>query len=316
MSAPVLTGRSAGLRPQRPTQDLPLGGGVHPDRPMLVSRAVRNVEAMTSIPAHASAHASAPAHDQAPHGHPSAAAIRGLEQRFGRPGASEVVALRGVDLDLPRGQFTAIMGPSGSGKSSLLHCLAGLDRPYAGDVLLGDREISRLGDAELTMVRRREIGFVFQAFNLIPTLTAYDNILLPIRLDSRTPSDDELRWITHLAERLGLADRLGHRPHELSGGQQQRVAIVRALATRPRLVIADEPTGNLDRRSGAEVLHLLRDAASASGQTIVMVTHDPLAAEIADRVVFLEDGRITRVARGLSAREIADVMLGAEEVAA
>ena len=243
---------------------------------------------------------------------PAAARLRGVEQRFGRPGAAEVMALRGVDLDVPRGEFTAVMGPSGSGKSTLLHCLAGLDRPAAGEVYVGDREISRLGDAELTVLRRRQIGFVFQAFNLVPTLTAYENILQPFRLDGRTPSDDEQAWIAHLVGRLGIADRLQHRPHELSGGQQQRVAIARALGTRPQLVIADEPTGNLDRRSGTEVLTLLRDAASASGQTIVMVTHDPLAAEIADRIVFLEDGRITRVARGLDARAIADAMLDAE----
>ncbi|MGO2110986.1 MAG: ABC transporter ATP-binding protein [Pseudoclavibacter sp.] len=243
---------------------------------------------------------------------PAAARIRGLARRYGRPGAAEVMALRGVDLDVPRGEFTAVMGPSGSGKSTLLHCLAGLDRPTAGEVYIGDREISRLGDGDLTTLRRREIGFVFQAFNLIPTLSAYENILLPFRLDGRRPTGDELAYVTSLVERLGLADRLNHRPHELSGGQQQRVAITRALGTRPRLVIADEPTGNLDRRSGTEVLRLLRDAAATAGQTIVMVTHDPLAAEIADRTVFLDDGRITRVARGLDAREISNVMLEAE----
>ncbi|MDO5052162.1 MAG: ABC transporter ATP-binding protein [Pseudoclavibacter sp.] len=223
---------------------------------------------------------------------------------------ARVVALDRVTLDVPAGEFTAVMGPSGSGKSTLMHCLAGLDRPDAGRVLLGERDITRLGDRELTLLRRREIGFVFQAFNLIPTLTALENILLPFDLDGRRPDAEQQAWIDHLLDRLELRQRAGHLPGELSGGQQQRVAIARALATRPRMVIADEPTGNLDSRSGAEVLRILREAAARFGQTIVMVTHDPVAAAAADSIVFLADGAVRRHERGLDAEAVSGVMLG------
>lgn len=274
---------------------------------------VHSVSGMSSAPAHATA-----SHPPAAPGRiaagpaasaPFAASLREVVKRFGQPGRNEVLALAGVSLDIPHGEFTAVMGPSGSGKSTLMHCMAGLDSPTSGRVALGEREITGLGDTELTLLRRREIGFIFQAFNLIPTLTAQENIELPFALDGRRPSAEEAAWIGQLARTLGIADRLGHRPSELSGGQQQRVAIARALATRPRLVIADEPTGNLDSRSGAEVLALLRDAATHAGQTIVMVTHDPIAAAMADRVVFLADGRISRQERGLSPQQISEIML-------
>jgi putative ABC transport system ATP-binding protein len=220
-----------------------------------------------------------------------AARVTGVSRRFG-VGHGAVVALDDVSLGIRRGQFTAIMGPSGSGKSTLMHVMAGLDSSDGGRVWLGDTDITRLADRELTLLRRRRIGFVFQSFNLVPTLDARDNIMLPFDLDGRTPDADERRWIDSLIAALGLADRLTHRPHELSGGQQQRVAIARALATRPDLVFADEPTGNLDSRSGREVLTLLTDACSRFGQSIAMVTHDPVAASYADRIVFLADGRI------------------------
>lgn len=238
-----------------------------------------------------------------------AASLHGVTKRYGAAGGPGVIALDQVHLDIPAGEFTAIMGPSGSGKSTLMHCMAGLDTPTEGAVLLGERDITRLGDNELTELRRREIGFIFQAFNLIPTLTARENIELPFKLDGRTPNPDEQAWIGQLVQTLGLAERIDHRPHEMSGGQQQRVAIARALGTRPRLVIADEPTGNLDSRSSAEVLRLLRDASRRVGQTIVMVTHDPVAAANADRIVFLADGRISREERGLSAQQISEIML-------
>ncbi|KAB1656838.1 ABC transporter ATP-binding protein [Pseudoclavibacter chungangensis] len=232
-----------------------------------------------------------------------------VSKHYGRPGSSEVVALSHVALDVERGEFTAVMGPSGSGKSTLMHCLAGLDRPTSGRVVIAERDITDLGDTELTILRRRDIGFIFQAFNLIPTLTAAENIELPFRLDGRRPDGEERAWITHLTQVLGLSDRLGHRPNELSGGQQQRVAIARALATRPQLVIADEPTGNLDSRTATEVQHLLRAAATDFGQTIVMVTHDPIAASIADRIVFLADGRIVRQERGLDPAAVSRIMI-------
>ncbi|HEY0937382.1 MAG TPA: ABC transporter ATP-binding protein, partial [Trebonia sp.] len=188
-----------------------------------------------------------------------------------------------------RGQFTAVMGPSGSGKSTLMHCMAGLDRPTAGHTYVGGDDIGTLGDAGLTRLRRDRIGFVFQSFNLIPTLTAAENIALPVDLAGGT-ADQE--WLSHLAEQLGIADRLSHRPDQLSGGQQQRVACARALAGRPELIFADEPTGNLDSRSSAGVLAFLRHSVRELGQSIVMVTHDPHAAGYADRVVFLADGAL------------------------
>jgi putative ABC transport system ATP-binding protein len=204
-------------------------------------------------------------------------------------GAGRVSALDGVTIGIPAGRFTAIMGPSGSGKSTLMHVMAGLDSVTSGRVFLGDTEITHLRDAELTLLRRRRVGFVFQSFNLIPTLTAAENITLPMKLAGRKP---EAAWLDTVVETVGLGHRLSHRPSELSGGQQQRVAVARALASRPQIVLADEPTGNLDSRTGAEILSFMRTAVRELGQTIVMVTHDPVAASYADRAVFLADGRI------------------------
>ena len=218
-----------------------------------------------------------------------AARIRHLTKTYGK-GDALVRALDDVSLDLMEGEFTAIMGPSGSGKSTLMHCCAALDRPDSGSVHIGDRELSSLKDKALTKLRREEIGFVFQSFNLVPTLTAEENIRLPLSLARRKPEPD---WWDLIISTVGLGDRLHHKPSELSGGQQQRVAVARALMSRPRVVFADEPTGNLDSRSGAEVLQLLRDAVAQHGQTVVMVTHDPVAAAYTDRVVFLADGRIS-----------------------
>jgi putative ABC transport system ATP-binding protein len=205
-------------------------------------------------------------------------------------GDAAVHALRGVSVGFARGAFTAIMGPSGSGKSTLMHCLAGLDTVDGGSVRLGDVEITGLSDRQLTHLRRDRIGFVFQSFNLLPTLTAEQNMLLPLELAGRGPDRD---WMRHVVDTIGLRDRLSHRPSELSGGQQQRVACARALLHRPEVIFADEPTGNLDSRSGHEVLGFLRSSVREMGQTIVMVTHDPVAASFADRVVFLRDGLIT-----------------------
>ena len=213
---------------------------------------------------------------------------RDVVKVYGR-GDTAVRALDGATLSIPAGQFTAVMGPSGSGKSTLMHALAGLDTIDAGQILLGDTNVSRLSERQRTLLRRDRIGFVFQSFNLVPTLTAAENIALPLTLAGRRP---DKAWIDQLVTTLGLADRLRHRPTELSGGQQQRVAVARALAARPQIVFADEPTGNLDSRSGAEVLSFLRNSVKEMGQTVVMVTHDPVAASYADRVVFLADGRI------------------------
>jgi putative ABC transport system ATP-binding protein len=204
-------------------------------------------------------------------------------------GETAVIALDEVAVDLPTGRFTAIMGPSGSGKSTLVHCLAGLDSLTDGQVFVGDVELGTLSDKQLTLLRRTRIGFVFQAFNLVPTLTAGENITLPVTLAGRTPDPG---WFDEVIATVGLGDRLGHRPAELSGGQQQRVAMARALVSRPAIVFADEPTGNLDSRGGAELLGFLRRAVDEMAQTIVMVTHDPVAAAHADAVVFLADGRI------------------------
>ena len=223
---------------------------------------------------------------------------------FGR-GPTEVRALDGVSVELRRGQFTAIMGPSGSGKSTLLHCLAGLDSLTDGAVFLGDVELSRLGDAELTRLRRERIGFVFQAFNLVPTLTAADNVTLPLKLAGRQPDPD---WLATVIAITGLRDRLSHRPSELSGGQQQRVAVARALASRPEVIFADEPTGNLDSRAGAEILGFLQRAGRELGQTVVMVTHDPVAAGYADRAVFLADGRVVGDLVGPTAAAVLDTI--------
>ncbi len=205
-------------------------------------------------------------------------------------GDAGVRALDGVTIAFDEGAFTAIMGPSGSGKSTLMHCLAGLDTLTAGSVWLGDVELGTLDDRRLTLLRRRQIGFVFQAFNLVPTLTAAENITLPSMLAGERTDPT---WFDAIVETVGLGDRLSHRPSELSGGQQQRVAVARALASRPAVVFADEPTGNLDSRASAEILEFLQRAAVELGQTIVMVTHDPVAASFADRAVFLSDGRIS-----------------------
>jgi putative ABC transport system ATP-binding protein len=205
-------------------------------------------------------------------------------------GDTEVRALDDVDVEFQRGAFTAIMGPSGSGKSTLLHCIAGLDSLTSGQVFLGDIELSALNEKHLTQMRRDRIGFIFQTYNLIPTLTALENITLPMALAGRKPDE---AWLDRIVDTVSLRDRLHHRPSELSGGQQQRVAVARALASRPEIIFADEPTGNLDSRAGAEILVFMRTAVDELGQTIVMVTHDPGAAAYASRVVFLGDGRIT-----------------------
>jgi putative ABC transport system ATP-binding protein len=217
-----------------------------------------------------------------------AVALRDVRKVHGK-GDGAVVALDGVSVDLPQGSFTAIMGPSGSGKSTFLNVAAGLDRPTSGTIALGDTELARLSERKLTILRRERIGFVFQAFNLLPSLTVAQNIGLPLRLDGRRPRRSTVREV---AARVGLENRLRHRPAQLSGGQQQRVAIARALVTRPEVVFADEPTGALDTRTGREILALLRHVVDDLGQTVVMVTHDPVAASHADRVVFLADGRL------------------------
>ena len=204
-------------------------------------------------------------------------------------GETRVVALDAVDVRFQKGRFTAVMGPSGSGKSTLMHCVAGLDSPTSGRIVIGDTEIGPLKDKQLTQLRRDRIGFVFQAFNLVPTLTAEENILLPLAIAGRRPDPD---WYRTVIDTVDLADRLGHKPTELSGGQQQRVACARALISRPDIIFADEPTGNLDSRSSAEVLGFLRHSVEEFGQTIVMVTHDPVAASYADRALFLADGAI------------------------
>jgi putative ABC transport system ATP-binding protein len=218
----------------------------------------------------------------------AAARAVGATKVYGKASTS-VHALDGVDVEFAAGRFTAIMGPSGSGKSTLMHCLAGLDDLTSGSVWIGDTDLSRLNDKALTKLRRDRVGFVFQAFNLVPTLDVEENILLPSALAGRRP---DRAWVDKVIDIVGLRDRLHHRPSELSGGQQQRVAVARALASRPEIVFADEPTGNLDSRSGAEVLAFLRQAAREHAQTVVMVTHDPVAASYADRAIFLVDGRI------------------------
>ena len=232
-----------------------------------------------------------------------AVAARALTRRYG-DGESAVDALRGVSLEVPAGQFTAVMGPSGSGKSTLMHLLAGLDRPTAGSVHIGGEEISAMPDRRLTRLRRERIGFVFQSFNLLPTLTAEQNILLPLEMSGRRV---DRAHFDSLTTSLGITDRLRHRPSQLSGGQQQRVAIARSLITRPDVVFADEPTGALDLRTGQALLSYLRTSSRESGQTIVLVTHDPIAASYADRVVLLADGRLA----GEIARPTADDVLTA-----
>jgi putative ABC transport system ATP-binding protein len=230
-----------------------------------------------------------------------------LTRRYGE-GDTAVDALRGCSIDVRRGELTAVMGPSGSGKSTLMHILAGLDRPTSGTVLIDGKDITKLGDTELTKLRREHIGFIFQFFNLLPMLTAEENIVLPLELAGRKMEKD---WIDEVVGKLGLADRLKHRPSELSGGQQQRVAIARALISKPTVIFADEPTGNLDSTTSAEILELLREAVSDYGQTTVMVTHDANAAAIADRVLFLADGCIVKELHRASAH---DILSAIEEV--
>ena len=233
-----------------------------------------------------------------------AARVTDLVKTYGS-GDTAVTALKGVSLDIAAGEFTAIMGPSGSGKSTLMHCAAGLDSVTRGSVRLGDTELTTLKEKDLTKVRRDSIGFVFQSFNLIPTLNAAENILLPLSIAGRKPDRE---WYDLVIDTVGLRDRLGHRPGELSGGQQQRVACARALVSRPEIVFADEPTGNLDSTSGAEVLGFLRRSVDDFGQTIVMVTHDPGAASWTDRVVFLADGRIVTELREPTPERILETM--------
>jgi len=234
----------------------------------------------------------------------TAARAQTLSKRYGE-GDGTVAALDQVSVSLVEGEFTAIMGPSGSGKSTLLHMLAGLDRPTSGQVFLGDTDISSLKDKALTLLRRDRIGFIFQSFNLLPTMTAAENIILPMRIAGRRPDD---QWVAQIVETVGLTGRLGHRPSQLSGGQQQRVAAARALASRPDIVFADEPTGALDSRSGAELLAFLRRAVDELGQTVVMVTHDATAASYADRVIFLADGHIVDEMHQPSADAVLDYM--------
>jgi putative ABC transport system ATP-binding protein len=220
--------------------------------------------------------------------HVPAARVRHLTKTYGT-GQAMVTALDDVSLDLAAGEFAAVMGPSGSGKSTLMHCCAALDTGDSGSVFIGEQDLTTLRDKALTRLRRDEIGFVFQSYNLVPTLTAEENILLPLAIAGQRP---ERAWFEEVIATVSLGDRLRHKPNELSGGQQQRVAVARALVSRPRIVFADEPTGNLDSRSGAEVLELLRRSVKEYGQTVVMVTHDPVAAAYTDRVVFLADGRV------------------------
>ncbi len=235
---------------------------------------------------------------------PAAARAIGVTKVYGR-GDTAVKALDGVSVEFASGQFAAIMGPSGSGKSTLMHCMAGLDHITEGTVCVGDTELGGLGDKELTRLRRDRIGFVFQSYNLVPTLSAAENITLPLDIAGRKPDP---AWLDQVIDAVGLRARLSHRPSELSGGQQQRVAVARALASRPQVVFADEPTGNLDSRAGAEILQFLQRSVSEFGQTVVMVTHDPVAAGYSERVVFLADGRIVDEMAAPTAERVLDRM--------
>ena len=233
-----------------------------------------------------------------------AVSVSGLSKTYGS-GDALVRALDDVTVDLYAGEFTAIMGPSGSGKSTLMHVCAALDTADRGTVLVGDHDLGRMGDKALTALRRDEIGFVFQSYNLVPTLTAAENITLPLAIAGRRPDRE---WYDAVIATVGLGDRLSHKPNELSGGQQQRVAVARALVSRPRVVFADEPTGNLDSRASAEVLDLLRSSVDEHGQTVVMVTHDPVAAAYTDRVVFLADGRVVDEVREPGQEQVLEIM--------
>lgn len=237
---------------------------------------------------------------------PPAVAVeaRGLVRRYGS-GATAVEALRGVDLDVRSGELVAVMGPSGSGKSTLMHILAGLDKPTEGTVTIAGTEITALNDTRLTRLRRQHIGFVFQFFNLLPMLDAEENVVLPLSIAGEKP---DRAWLEQLLETMGLADRRKHRPSELSGGQQQRVAIARALVTRPTILFADEPTGNLDSKTGGEILDLMRESVDAYGQTTVMVTHEARAAAIADRILFIADGLIVKELHDATAADVLAVM--------
>jgi putative ABC transport system ATP-binding protein len=245
--------------------------------------------------------AEAPVKDQATD---PVVAAADVTRRYGQ-GETAVDALRGVSLEVRRGELTAVMGPSGSGKSTLMHILAGLDKPTSGEVAIAGTSIGALNDTELTKLRRRHIGFVFQFFNLLPMLTAKENIVLPLEL-AGTKLDGA--WVDGVIEKVGLSDRVTHRPSELSGGQQQRVAIARALISRPTVMFADEPTGNLDSATSAEILELLHDSVKSYGQTTIMVTHDANVAAIADRILFLADGNIVRELRGATAHEVLTTM--------
>ena len=244
------------------------------------------------------------AHSDLPQTSYSAVSATALTRTYGE-GGSAVRALRGVSIEVPQGQFTAVMGPSGSGKPTLMHLLAGLDTPDAGAVHIAGEDITRMSDRELTRLRRKHIGFVFQSFNLLPTLSAEENVLLPLAIAGRKPERDA---VDGLMEKMGLAERRDHKPAQLSGGQQQRVAVARALICSPTVLFADEPTGNLDSAAGAGVLELLRSAVDEDGQTTVMVTHDARAAAIADRVVFLADGRVVEDLAGASEEAILNVI--------
>jgi putative ABC transport system ATP-binding protein len=239
---------------------------------------------------HVNAVAASPAADGHPAERGPVVTARDITRRYGE-GETAVDALRGVSLDVGRAELTAVMGPSGSGKSTLMHILAGLDRPTSGEVTIAGTEISKLKDTELTKLRREHVGFVFQFFNLLPMLTAEENVVLPLRIAGEKP---DKAWVDDLLEKIGIADRRTHRPAELSGGQQQRVAIARALVSRPTVVFADEPTGNLDSATSGEILDLVRESVDSYGQTTVMVTHEARAAAIADRILFLDDGLIVR----------------------